>query len=205
MAVLTNFGIPNGSDTGDTNLMPKLKYRFRVTFSNFGYNAGTNAVTQNVINVTRPQLTQDEIIIDQYNSRIKVGGKHTWNDVTLTIRDDVSSKVIQALDAQMNRQVNHNDQSAPVNAASYKFAMTIETLDGSNDSDGVLDNWELVGCWISDINWGDLDYSASEVVQVQLTVKYDNASHHLKGVTTQDSDLLSQGPAPVTGEQSAAP
>lgn len=174
MAVLTNFGIPDTSGGNDNTLMPKLKYRFRVEFIGMaGDNRGV--LTQNVVNVTRPQLTQEEIIIDQYNSKIKVCGKHTWNDITLTIRDDVSSKVLKQLKAQMDLQVNHTEQSAPLAGESYKFQMMIQTLDGSNNASGVLDTWSLQGVWISDINWGDLDYGASESVTVQLTIKYDNA------------------------------
>jgi len=33
MAVITNFGVPTDASAG-TTLMPKLQYRFRVTFSN---------------------------------------------------------------------------------------------------------------------------------------------------------------------------
>ena len=35
MAVITNFGVPTGSTEG-TTLMPKLQYRFRVTFTRLG-------------------------------------------------------------------------------------------------------------------------------------------------------------------------
>jgi len=183
MAVLTNFGIPSPDASGNNILMPKLKYRFRVTFIGLGNEkSGSNLVTQNVMTVTRPQLTQEPVVIDVYNSKIHVAGKHTWGDISLTIRDDISSVVSRAIGSQMSTQVNQLAQSSAKVGSDYKFAMKIETLDGSSDDNTVpLDSWEVVGCWITDINYGDMDYSASDVVQIQATIKFDNAEHTIAG------------------------
>ena len=62
--------------------------------------------------------------------------------------------------------------------------MKIQTLDGSNgagaqgeDGEHVLDTWEVVGCYLPSVQYGDLNYSSSEMVQITMTVRYDNASH----------------------------
>lgn len=189
MAVLTNFGLNvEGADEGAT-LMPKLQYRFRVTFTNLGGTAEGPLVTKNVISVTRPALDHDDVTVDTYNSKIRLAGKHMWQDVTLVLRDDVDSNVIKQLGQQMSRQVNHNTQTSRRAGSNYKFSMKIETLDGSNDGNdnAVLDSWELVGAFIPSIQYGDLNYGTSDVVQVTATIRYDNASHTIDGADAMSS------------------
>lgn len=191
MAVLTNFGLNlEGADEGAT-LMPKLQYRFRVTFENMGGSNDGPLVTKNVVSVTRPALDHDDITIDTYNSKIRLAGKHMWQDITLVLRDDADSNVVAMIGKQMSRQVNHNDQVSRRAGSNYKFKMKIEMLDGSNSGTGVLDTWELAGCFIPGIQYGDLNYGSSEIVQVTATIRYDNASHLVDGEDTMSSGSVS--------------
>ena len=186
MAVLTNFGLNvEGANEGAT-LMPKLQYRFRVTFTNLGGNAEGPLVTKNVVSVTRPALDHDDVTIDTYNSKIRLAGKHMWQDITLVLRDDVDGNVVKSLGAQMSRQVNHSTQTSRRAGSNYKFSMKIEMLDGNNDGSdaSVLDSWELVGAFIPSIQYGDLNYGTSDMVQVTATIRYDNASHTVDGADT---------------------
>ena len=175
---INKFGVPVGTEEGST-LMPKLQYRFRVTFSGLGGETNSNIVTRNVVSVTRPSLEHDDVTIDAYNSKIRMAGKHTWQDVSLVIRDDVTSKVVTSLGKQLNEQLDHANQSAPTAGSDYKFGMSIEMLDGSNDGGpgSVIDAWHMTGCFIPSIQYGDLNYATSEVVQVTVSIRYDNAEH----------------------------
>lgn len=178
MAILTNFGVPTGV-SGDqaTTLMPKLQYRFRVTFNGLGDNKGT-LVTKNVISATRPGLDHDDVTIDTYNSKIRLAGKHMWQDVTIVLRDDTNNDVITAIKEQMIKQVNHLDGTSAYAGSNYKFSMNIETLDGSQPTsagDGVIDRWILVGAFIPSTTFGDLNYATSDVVQVSMTIRFDHA------------------------------
>ena len=192
MAVITNFGVPTSSEAG-TVLMPKLQYRFRVRFENLGAETKHDVVTQNVISVGRPNLTHEEVTIDAYNSKIYMAGKHTWETISLVLRDDMNSEVIKQIGAQLNRQVDHFSQSSAISGAAYKFGMFIETLDGNNGSTGtptVFDSWELQGCFLQNVQYGDLNYATSDVVQLTATIRYDNAIHH---VDANGDDMLSGG------------
>ena len=186
MAVTTNFGVP--TTDGNGTLMPKLQYRYRVTFQNMGTGSST-VVTRNVVSVTRPAVDHDDVTIDTYNSKIRLAGKHTWQDVTLVMRDDVASEVIKKLNEQMQTQLDHENQSAPLAGVEYKFGMKIETLDGSNGDgfESVLDTWTLAGCFIPSIQFGDLNYSTSDVVQVTATIRYDNASNETNNVSSSNT------------------
>lgn len=184
MAVLANFGVPVSGMTKNQTLMPKLQYRFRVTFNNLAKTTSP-LVTQNVVSATRPGIDHEAIIIDTYNSKINLAGKHTWQDITVVLRDDSSNNVIKAIQKQLNNQVNHSDTantvltpraSAPA-GGNYKFGMSIQTLDGGQDAGNVdvLDTWVIEGCYIVGATFGDLNYATSDVVQVQMTIRYDNA------------------------------
>lgn len=202
MAILQNFGVPiEGADSG-TTLMPKLQYRFRVTFTDIGNNSSATVVARNVVSVTRPSLDHDDVTIDTYNSKIRLAGKHTWQDVTLVIRDDIDSGVIRELGAQLNKQVNHADQSSANTGGDYKFGMTIEMLDGGNaGNETITETWELAGCFIPNIQYGDLNYATSEAVQITATIRYDNASHHAGETAGDGNDILSA--ADVSGRGSS--
>ena len=191
MAVITNFGVPTADDSG-TTLMPKLQYRFRVSFNNIGDGGKTSEVTQNVISSSRPNLTHEEVVIDSYNSKMYLAGKHTWEPVTIVFRDDMNSNVIKQLGAQLNKQVDHADQASSISGAAYKFETVIETLDGANGSvkPKTFDEWKLQGCFISQVQYGDLNYADSNMVQVTLTIRYDHALH-----TIDTEDVLSKGKA----------
>lgn len=195
MPVITNFGVPvNGND--GTTLMPKLQYRFRVSFIEMGTTKDTGNVTQNVISVSRPNLTHDEIVVDSYNSKMYLAGKHTWDPCTIVFRDDMKSHVIKQLGEQLNKQVDHADQSSAVAGEGYKFQVKIETLDGQNGAKpDVFDTWLLRGCFIQNVQYGELNYATSDMVQVTLSLRYDHAEHIVKGV----GDVLSDKARSDTG------
>jgi hypothetical protein len=182
MAVITNFGVPANGNPG-TTLMPKLQYRFRVSFELLGDEKSTTEVTQNVISASRPNLTHEEVVVDSYNSKMYLAGKHTWEPITVVFRDDMNSNVIKQLGYQLNKQVDHADQSSAKSGISYKFKTKIETLDGANGSTTptTFDMWELQGCFISNIQYGDLNYADSNMVQVTLMIRFDHAEHKLDG------------------------
>ena len=152
MAVITTLGVPDNSGN-TTTIMPKLQYRFRVTFVGEGFSA---TPTRSVISTTRPSLTHDEIPLDSYNSRIYLAGKHTWEPMSVTLRDDVDSTVLRELNNQLNRQIDFANQSSPRAGSGYKFQMKVETLDGANPTPGILDTFELAGCFIQNIQYGEM-------------------------------------------------
>jgi hypothetical protein len=177
MADLTQFGVPVVG-TNNAMLMPKLQYRFRVQLYNFGIGSGsTLEVTQNVVSVTRPSLTHDEITVDAYNSKVYLAGKHTWEPVTLTLRDDMNNTVSKHIASQLQKQLSQGRQSAPAAGRDYKFGMVIEQLDGSQPG-VVLETWSLNNCFIQNANYGENNYATSDVMTITLQIRYDAADIH---------------------------
>lgn len=190
----SKFGVPVTGATGSGILMPKLKYRFRVSFlGGFGGEVETRTLTQNVQNVTRPKITYDEVTVDSYNSKIYLQGKHSWEQITVVVRDDISNSVTKLVGAQIQKQLNHFQQTTAAAGNDYKFDMQIEVLDGVNA--GASEVWFLEGCFLTNVDYSDSDYSANDPVTVTMQVRYDNATHY-QGDNDVNGRVTSGNPFP---------
>ena len=166
------------SPEGQALLMPKLQYRFRVSLENFGVSAGEVAqLTKQVVDVTRPSLDFEDIELHLYNSKVRLAGRHSWNDLTLNLRDDSSGYVQKLVGEQLQKQMDFMEQASASSGIDYKFVTKCEILDGGNGISvpTVLETWELYGCFITSANYNDLNYGESAPVTISLTMRFDNA------------------------------
>jgi hypothetical protein len=188
---LQNFGVPLGGNGGGRGgiLQPKVKYKFRVTVTNFGV-VNTVALTQQVATVGRPKVGFEPVVVDSYNSRAYYEGKATWETIQLVVRDDVTNAVSSLVGAQLQNQMNFFAQTTPLAGANYKFQMLIDTLDGGNDV--TLEEWFLEGCFLSSVEYDDFDYSSSEMMKITMTIRYDNATQ-TGGIMPLTSNLFNVG------------
>ena len=163
--------------------MPKLQYRFRVTLQNFGVSTPTTELTKQVMDVTRPNLTFEEITLDVYNSKVYLAGKHTWEAITLNLREDVNGNVQKLVGEQMQKQFDFYEQSSAASGMDYKFTTIIEILDGGNGTNTpqVLETFELYGCFVQGANYNSLNYTENSPVSITLSIRYDNAIQSPQG------------------------
>ena len=188
ISTLSRFTVPLASDASSASqglLMPKLKYCFRVLLVGFGA-AGTvtTELTKQVKDATRPKVTFDEITLDVYNSKIYLAGKHSWETMTLTLRDDASGNVQRLVGQQLQKQLDFYEQASAASGQDYKFTVIVEVLDGGNGAQApnILETFELYGCFVTNADYGDLNYTESAEATVALTLRYDNAIQYKGGV-----------------------
>jgi hypothetical protein len=172
--------VPLASDQSNPNqglLMPKLKYRFRVVFENFGVSTPRTELTKQVMDFTRPSVTFENIDIPIYNSTIKLAGKYSWADLTCNLRDDASGQVSKLVGEQLQKQLDFMEQASAASGIDYKFLTRFEVLDGGNGTAApiALETWEIYGCYLQGVNYGDMNYGTSEPATVALTIRFDNA------------------------------
>lgn len=177
---LTKMTVPLASDQSSPTqglLMPKLKYRFRVIFENFGVTNPRTELTKQVMDFTRPTVSFGDIEIPIYNSTIKLAGKHTWGDLSCKIRDDAGGNVSRLVGEQLQKQFDFMEQASASAGIDYKFLTRFEVLDGGNGTSTpiALETWEIYGCYIKEANYDNMDYSASEPVTISLSMRFDNA------------------------------
>jgi hypothetical protein len=180
IASLTKFTVPlAGGQSLNTQglLMPKLKYRFRVSFENFGLGTTVTELTKQVVNFNRPSVNFNSQTIDVYNSQIHYVGKPSWETITVDIRDDSLGNVSKLVGEQIQKQFDFLEQASAIAGVDYKFVTRCEITDGGNGtaSPVILETWELYGCFLSQVNYGELNYGTSDPVQIALTIQFDNA------------------------------
>jgi hypothetical protein len=165
------------SATAQGLLMPKLKYRFRASFLNFGVSTNVVELTKQVQTIKRPSVQFGDITIDVYNSKVKLIGKPEWQDLTIKLRDDAGGNVAKLVGEQMQKQFDFMEQASAASGIDYKFQLNYEMLDGGNGANqpNILETWEIYGAFISQVDYGEFDYSSNEHATIDLTIKYDNA------------------------------
>lgn len=183
---LQRMTVPLASDQSSPTqglLMPKLRYRFRVMFENFGVSRPTTELTKQVVSFTRPNLSFENIDLPVYNSTLKLAGKHSWADVTCEIRDDASGAVSRLIGEQMQKQLDFLEMASAASGIDYKFLTKFEVLDGGNGAAEpiVLETWELYGCYLQAADYGPMNYGTSEAATISLTIRYDNANQVPEG------------------------
>ena len=186
MATLADFGIPG---VGNGILHPKMKHKYRVLFAGLGRLVpGTNSkdISAQVTTTTLPNISFQEVTLHRYNSIAYVAGKHEWQQINMTVEDDITGLASAAIKAQLETQQRIVGMDLPgqwLNTAAtgsdYKFAVTIDQLDGNET---VVSQWKLEGAFIITAEFGDRDYSSSDAATIQITLRYDHARHIDSGV-----------------------
>jgi hypothetical protein len=177
---LSRMTVPLASDQSSPTqglLMPKLKYRFRVMFENFGVSTPRTELTKQVVDFTRPSVTFENIDLPIYNSTIKLAGKYSWGDLTCNLRDDAGGNVSRLVGEQLQKQLDFAEMSSAASGIDYKFLTRFEVLDGGNgvNEPVALETWEIYGCYLQGVNYGDMNYGTNEAAQIALTIRFDNA------------------------------
>lgn len=177
---LTRFTVPLGGNQSATTqglLMPKLKFRYRATFENFGVSNPKTELTKQIMTFARPQVQFDPIELPVYNSRVYIAGRPNWQAVATTLRDDAGGNVSRLVGEQLQKQFDFMEQASATSGIDYKFVTTLELLDGANGTvePTVLETWQLYGCFLTDVNYNDMDYGSNDPVTITMSIRYDNA------------------------------
>lgn len=180
MATINDIGIP-GVGTGI--LQPKQKHRWRATFANLGGGTDSQPLSMQVVTMQRPSVSFDEVQLDRYVSRAWVGGKYTWDEMPLSVEDDVTGTAAKVIQEQLQKQQWLIGAEGPWLAAAgegslYKFVTYLDMMDGN---DQVIEKWTVEGCWLKTVNWNDLDYASSDAVKIDLTIRFDHARQDIGG------------------------
>jgi hypothetical protein len=190
VSTINDIGIPG---VGSGILQPKFKNRWRITFANMGGGTDSQPISMQTIKANRPKLKFEKVELRRYNSVSWVASKHSWETTSVTIQDDVTGTAAAVLQAQLQKQqwlIGAQGQwmAAAGEGSLYKFVSYLDMLDGN---DQVIETWTLEGCWLEDVDWGELAYDGNEAVEIAVTISFDHARQKLGG--------YSQGPGIATG------
>ena len=124
-----------------------------------------------VKNVKAPTFTDNVIKLDHINSYRKIRGKREWEDMSMTLYDPITPSGAQAV-MEWARTGYESVTGRAGYADFYKKNVTFNLLGPVGD---VIEEWQLVGAFITSAAFGDLDWATSDPVEVTVTLRYDYA------------------------------
>ena len=118
----------------------------------------------------RPTISTSEQEINFINSKRYIAGKTTFGTISVTIYDPIAPSGAQ----QVMEWIRTHFESVSGRsgyADFYKRDCQLKMLDPVGT---VVELWDLKGCFITEANFGDLDYGTEDPTEISLTLRFDN-------------------------------
>tara|TARA_Y100000310_G_C20614124_1_gene779668 strand:- start:149 stop:637 length:489 start_codon:yes stop_codon:yes gene_type:complete len=119
----------------------------------------------------RPKITIAEQELVHMNVSRYVKGKAKWETIALTLYDPVVPSAAQSV---MEWVRLHHESVTGRDGYSdfYKKDITINVLGPVGDK---IEEWTLKGAFITEADFGGVDFASSEPVEIALTLRFDYA------------------------------
>lgn len=151
-----------------------FKRKFRWTFTIVGFcNNQKNIVPEYFVKTAgRPNLAIEETEINHLNAKAWIPGKASWETITVNYVDTATSQM-QPIWNWLATIYNFTD---PVNLQmgvkrDWDATGTLYLYDGCGT---LLEGWQLQHMFPTAINFGELDYSSSDICDIELTLRYSD-------------------------------
>jgi hypothetical protein len=146
------------------------KYQHKFVLSIQGLN-GDGIPAYLVKTSAKPSLTNGEVVLDHINIKRKLKGKSSWNSIAITIYDAIVPSAAQGV---MNWVRLHHESATGRDGYSslYKKDIILNQLSPLGEK---IEEWQIKGAYLSEVNFGSLDWSAEDVVMIDATLNYDYA------------------------------
>ena len=165
-------------------LEPKRQYKFLLTFT------GGKQISQYLIKrADKPKFTVNAVQHDFLNHRFFYPGKLIWDPITITVVDvatktstggNTSLGIMEAIKASGYNKPTSPSKKAGKTTISKNAATTnglgtvkLETLNAAGTT---VDTWTLANAFGTNVEFGSVDYTIEELVEVTLTLQYDYAT-----------------------------
>ncbi len=143
---------------------PKKQNRFILRFpSSLGINEWF------VVSTSRPKITIGEVEIPFLNTSTYVAGRFNWESIDVTFKDPIGPSATQAL-MEWVRLHAESVTGRMGYAAGYKKDIELEMLDPTGV---VVEKWILQGTFLTNADFGSLDYSSEDIAEITVTLRPD--------------------------------
>jgi hypothetical protein len=146
-----------------TNFEPKMKNRYIMVID------GIESYMIKAAN--RPQINFEKVTLDHINVKRQLKGKGEWQDLTITLYDPIVPSGAQAV-MEWVRLSHESITGRDGYADFYKKDIDIYMLGPVGDK---IEQWKLKGAFITQANFGELDFSSNDPASIELTLTYDYA------------------------------
>ena len=123
---------------------------------------------------SRPSFKFNTADMHHNQEVVYFAGKQEWDPVTMVWYDveqnpNISQRIYDWLSSVVTLACGKLPVQAPNN---YKRDATLSMTNGVG---APSETWNMVGTWPETMNWQDLDYSASEIMTCEVSMRYDRA------------------------------
>lgn len=163
------------------------KYRFTAemllpgALDNKNDTADNDAITFNIKSVTVPKAEYDEIVVHSGASEIFLPGKHHISAIDISFYDVMKktgdnyngiilSRIWSSLPTAQKLQNRTYLTNVQRSFTDHRFDMAIYKLDGSGRR---CQSFNLVQCYVSKFDSGDLAYTDNELIEISMTIRYN--------------------------------
>jgi len=131
--------------------------------------------------VAKPNFTVSESEHSFLNYKFYFPGRVEWAEISCTLVDpispDASATLMKLIHDAGYVDPNDIDQANPITISKRKSiaalgnSIIIKQIDA--DGKGIVEAWELKNPWIKSLNFGQLDYNNNDIVEIEMTMRYD--------------------------------
>jgi len=141
--------------------------------------------------VKKPSFTVSETPHEFLNYKFYYPGRVDWNTVELTLVDPVQPdstaslmKILEAAGYVVPTDYTAQDgKPKTISKKSFVDALgevirikQIGANTGDQTQNQFIESWSLHNPWITSVDFGNLDYSSDELINISLTIRYDWAT-----------------------------
>lgn len=166
-----------GGDGQDPSNVTEMRRKHRWTFQLLGNQILSPAVLY-LQKAARPNFKLEEAIMHHDQEQVYFAGKQSWEPINITFYDaeqspDVSLEVFKWVTLVIPSGLDQSGGRVTVSTpATYKQPSNLVMIDGTG---ATTEFWSLKGSWPVTTNWGELDYTSSEIQLIEISVRYDRA------------------------------
>lgn len=118
----------------------------------------------------RPGITINPMTIDYMNSQRHVAGRSTFNDISITLYDPIAPSGAQ----QVMEWARTHYESVSGRAGYADFYKRDAQLKLVDPIGTVIELWDLKGCFLTSVSFGELSYGDPSMLEISLGLKFDN-------------------------------
>lgn len=158
----------------DKRAEAKRKYRFKLRVQMAGRAFEEWVITK----VTRPSFSITDTSHSYLNHTFKFPGRVNWEDVSFSLVEPLLPDSTDVLMAMLYDSGYRLPKAGERNTISKEWAVIdafeLHALDALGNE---VDTWVLKNPWISQASLGEFDYTADDLMGIDVTVKYDFATY----------------------------
>ena len=152
----------------------EIRRKHRWVFETLGRGTGVFSQSELLVlqSASRPSFKFEEPEMHHNQEVARFAGKQDWDPMTLVWYDveqdpDVSRGIYHWIETVVNMQ-----SIAVAHPRFYKKTAALLMIDGSGQT---TEQWSLMGTWPAASNWQELDYTSTDLMTMEVTMRFDRA------------------------------